>query len=50
MSKEADLKKTNIIIPGRKKYNSFKEYLKDLEKTMAELHADTMEKVLKGKK
>ena len=34
-------KKPVLDVPGRKKYSSMKDYLKDLETTLAELHVNT---------
>jgi hypothetical protein len=34
-------KKTVLDVPGRKKYSSFRDYVKDLENTLAELHVAT---------
>jgi hypothetical protein len=37
-------KKTVLDVPGRKKYSSFKEYAKDVEATLAELHVSTLKR------
>jgi hypothetical protein len=50
MSGKGKQKKPVLNVAGRRKYNSFKDYLKDLEDTMTRLHTDTVSKSTKGRK